>query len=63
MIGFNNLNKLEYTKMEQDIEEYGENAVDDMMTDYDCHINTGKLPELFDEKSVDDFIANLNDWD
>lgn len=63
MIGFNNLNKLEYTKMEQDIEEYGENPVDDMMTDYDYHVNTGELPELFDEKTVDEFIANLNDWD
>lgn len=47
----------------EDIEEYGENAVDDMMTDYYYHINTGELPELSDEKSVDDFIANLNDWD
>lgn len=28
MIGFNNLNKLAYKKMEQDIEEYGENALD-----------------------------------
>lgn len=43
--------------------ECGENAVDDMMADYDYHINTGELPELFDESSVDDFIANLNDWD
>ena len=43
--------------------EYGENAVDDMMVDYDYHINTVELPELFDESSVDDFIANLNDWD
>lgn len=34
-----------------------------MMVDYDYHINTGDLPELFDESSVDDFIANLNDWD
>lgn len=49
--------------MEQDIEEYGENTVDDMMTDYDYHVNTGELPELLDEKSVDEFIANLNDWD
>ena len=31
--------------------------------DYDYHINTGELPELFDESSVDDFIADLNDWD
>ena len=43
--------------------EYGENAVDDMMVDYDYPVNTGELPELFDESSVDDFIANLNDWD
>ena len=34
-----------------------------MMADYDYHINTGDLHELFDETSVDDFIANLNDWD
>ena len=25
--------------------------------------NTGELPELFDEASVDDYIASLNDWD
>ena len=38
-----------------------------MMDDVDegeyGNINTGELPELFDDKSVDDFIANLNDWD
>ena len=49
--------------MDYEDNEYGDNAVDDMMMDYDCHINTGELPELIDEKSVDDFIANLNDWD
>lgn len=43
--------------------EYDENGVDDMMADYDYHINTGELPELFDESSVENFIANLNDWD
>lgn len=43
--------------------EYDENGVDDMMVNYDYHINTSELPELFDESSVDDFIANLNDWD
>ncbi len=46
-----------------ELEEYGENAVDDMMVDYDYHVNTGDLSELFDDSSVDDFIANLNDWD
>ena len=49
--------------MEEEFEDYGENSVDDMMVDYDYHINTGKLPELFDVSSVDDHIANLNDWD
>lgn len=43
--------------------EYNGKAVDDMMVDYDYHVNTGKLPELFAESSVDDFIANLSDWD
>lgn len=49
--------------MDYEDNEYGENSVDDMMADYDYHINTGELPELIDDKSVDDFIANLNDWD
>ncbi|MDE6392174.1 MAG: hypothetical protein K2L59_02745 [Muribaculaceae bacterium] len=59
--------------MEYADNEYGENTVDDMMVDYDYHINTGELPELFDESSVGEFfaegkalrddIANLNDWD
>ena len=48
---------------ELEIDNYGNNAIDDMMVDYDYHINTGELPELFDESSVDDFIDNLNDWD
>lgn len=49
--------------MDNEYNEYGENADDNMMVDYDYHINTGDLPNLFDELSVDDFIANLNDWD
>ncbi len=28
-----------------------------------AYINSGDLPELFDESAVDNFIANLNDWD
>lgn len=49
--------------MDYEENEYGETAVDNMMVDYDYHVNTGELPELFDESSVDNFIANLNDWD
>lgn len=44
-------------------EEYGQNSVSDMLTDFDYHINAEELPELFDDESMDDFIANLNDWD
>ena len=49
--------------MEEEFENDGTNSVDDKMVDYDYHINIGELPELFDESSVDDFIAKLNDWD
>lgn len=49
--------------MDNGYNEYGDNTVDDIMVDYDYHVNTGELPELVDEKSVDDFIANLDDWD
>lgn len=48
--------------MDYEDNEYGENSVDDMMVDYDYHVNTGNLPELFDESSIDEFISNLNDW-
>ncbi len=44
-------------------EEYGQYSVNDMLTDIDYHINTEESPELFDDESMDDFIANLNDWD
>lgn len=49
--------------MDYEDKEYGENTIDDMMIDYDYQVNTGELPEILDESSVDDFIANLNDWD
>lgn len=49
--------------MEEEYNDYGENTGVDVIVDYDYHINTGDLPDLFDESSVDDFIANLNDWD
>ena len=49
--------------MDKNYNENGDNPVDDMTVDYDYHVNTGDLPELFDEASIDDFIANLNYWD
>lgn len=49
--------------MSDEYNEYGENAINDMMINYDYHINTEDLPELFDESVIDGFIANLDDWD
>ncbi|MDE5653390.1 MAG: hypothetical protein K2G75_00040 [Muribaculaceae bacterium] len=49
--------------MDYEDNEYGENTVDNMMVDYDYHINTGELPELFDESPVDDIIADPNGRD
>ena len=46
--------------MDYEYNEYGENTVEDMMADYDYHINTAELPDLFDESSADDVNANLN---
>lgn len=44
-------------------EEYGHDSVNNMLTDFDYHINTEEWPELFDDESLDDFIVNLNDRD
>lgn len=38
--------------MEYEDNEYGENSVDDMMVDYDYHVNTGELPELSDNTII-----------
>jgi|GEM_PF-1455659 len=42
---------------------YGDIPVDDMTTDSDYHVNYHGISEIFNDESVDDFIANLNDWD
>lgn len=49
--------------MDYENEEYGENPVEDMRTDSDYQANTGRLPELFDDEAMDDYITNLDDWD
>ena len=50
--------------MEYENGEYGENTVDDMMADYDYHINTGELSGIFDDTDIYSYINNdLNDWD
>ena len=42
---------------------YNENPVHDMEVDYDYHINTGELSNIYNDDNLDDYINNLNDWD
>lgn len=46
-----------------DLYQYNGDTTHDMYVDSDFKINTGALPEVFDEADLDDFIDNLNDWD
>ena len=45
------------------LDYYNGEPVHDMEVDYDYHINTGELADEFGDSDLDDFIANLNDWD
>ncbi len=42
-----------------DLSIYDGDPVHDMYVDYDYHINTGELDNIFDEPTPDDFA----DWD
>ncbi len=35
--------------MDDELYEYGDDPVNDMWIDYDYHINTGELSDLFDD--------------
>ena len=48
--------------MDNEFNDYGDNPIKDMMAD-DYLVNVGELPELLDDDSINNFIANLNDWD
>lgn len=43
---------------EMDDYEYGANPAADMWTDYDYHVNTGELSDLFDDEPEDDSTAD-----
>lgn len=49
--------------MEVQDEYYGEGCASDIAAHQACQIMAGELPDLSDEKSVNDFIACLDDWD
>lgn len=44
-----------------DLDIYNGDAVHDIEVDFGHHINTGELPEYFEEADTDIFIDNLND--
>ena len=45
------------------LNDYNGDPQHDMWVDFDFNENTGELPEVFDEDSLDNYINNLNDWD
>ncbi|MCM1297537.1 MAG: hypothetical protein NC311_18520 [Muribaculaceae bacterium] len=47
----------------EDLDTYNEDTMHDMYVDSDYEINTGELPEVFDEADLNEHIDNLNDWD
>lgn len=47
----------------EDLDQYNEHTMHDMYMDSDYEINTGELPEVFDEADLNEYIDNLNDWD
>lgn len=47
----------------EDLDTYNGDTIHDMYVDSDYEINTGELPDIFDETERDDYIDNLKDWD
>lgn len=46
-----------------DLDTYNGDPVHDGWVDFDYNENTGSIPDLFDDPSLDDIVDNLNDWD
>lgn len=49
--------------MEVEDEYYGEDCAADVAAHQTHQMMAGELPDLSDEKTVNDFIAGLDDWD
>lgn len=47
----------------EDLYEYNGNTLHDMWINLSYQENTDKLPDIFDEDAVDDFINDINDCD
>ena len=46
-----------------DLNTYNGDPAHDGWVDYDYNENTGELSDVFDDTDIDQYIANLNDWD
>ena len=46
-----------------DLDIYNGDAVLDIEVAFDFHINSGELPDCFEDSDIETFIDNLNDWD
>lgn len=44
-----------------DLDRYNGDAEHDMMADFDYHVNTDELTELFDDDDIEDYVNNVND--
>lgn len=49
--------------MEEARNEYSQDSVEKEIADHVIEAGTRELPELFDDESVEAYIANLDDWD
>ena len=45
----------------EELDTYNGDTIHDMYVDSDYEINTGEIPEVFDEADLDDYIDNLDD--
>lgn len=47
----------------EDLDTYNGEPVHDSWVDLDYNENTGELSDFFEERDLDQFIENPNDWD
>lgn len=46
-----------------ELDTYNRDTEHNMWVDFDRYENTGELSDIFDDSDLDNYIANLNDWD
>lgn len=49
--------------MASEVNENGDTLADEIKSDFDYPISKGEIPVLIYDSSIENFVANLNDWD